>query len=313
MRFSVIIPLYNKAPYVRKTLESAIGQTFDDYEIVVVDDGSSDGSAEIAEEILKSGGKSFQLIRQKNSGVSAARNVGINISNGEFICFLDGDDWWDCSFLNEIDTLILQYPDSGLYCTNYYYVHNGKNTVKLDIPYGPFNYCKEYARTQCMSATSSSTCIKKDILNETGGFKTSLKLGEDFDLWIRVALKYGSVINDKPLAYYNNDLPSSDRATHHLHKPESHMLWNLDYLSYEEKINPDYKQLIDNLRVYSLFPYFLSPEYHDMAKKELGKVDWSKQPDKKKSLYLKPLWYLRIRQKTLTYGSKIKKWIIKHI
>lgn len=308
MKFSVMVPLYNKEPYVEKALRSVLSQTFKDYEIIVVNDGSRDNSLAVAESVL-SGVANARIINQENAGVSTARNNGIAAASGEYICFLDADDWWEPTFLEEMDGLIKEYPDAGLYCTNYYYVHNRKSVVKLDIPTGYFNYCKEYARTLCMIATSSSSSSRA-ILTEMGGFNPKLKLGEDFDLWIRIALKYGTAILNKPLVYFNNDVPVKLRATHHLHKPENHMLWNLGYLEEEEKTNPDYKQLIDNLRTYGLMSYFLSKEYHDAAQVELNKVDWSRQSPEIKSRYAKPLIYLRARYKFMSTAARIKKLII---
>lgn len=308
MRFSVVIPLYNKEPYVEKTLRSALEQTFLDYEIIVVNDGSKDGSLEVAQRVLE-GVENATIIDQENAGVSTARNNGIAATKGDNICILDADDWWEPTFLEEMGKLISEYPDAGLYCTNYYYVHNGKSTVKLDIPTGYFNYCKEYAKTLCMIATSSC-CISKSILVEMNGFKPQLKLGEDFDLWIRIALKYGTAILNKPLVYFNNDVPVNLRATHHLHKPENHMLWNLRYLEEEEKTNPDYKQLIDNLRTYGLMPYFLSKEYHNAAQAELSKVDWSRQSLKVRKEYSKPLVLLRVKRRFLSIAATIKRRLI---
>lgn len=309
MRFSVVIPLFNKEPYVEKTLKSILDQTFSDYEIIVVNDGSTDNSLAVTKRVLE-GIENATIINQENAGVSTTRNNGIKTSAGEFICFLDADDWWEPTFLEEMNKLINDYPDAGLYCTNYYYVHNGKSIVKLDIPTGYFNYCKEYARTICMSASSSSSCISRDILKEMNGFNPFLKLGEDFDLWIRIALKYGTAILNKPLVYFNNDIPVKHRATHHLHKPENHMLWNLGYLEEEERTNPDYKQLIDNLRTYGLMPYFLSKDHHNSAQAELSKVDWSRQSPKVKKEYSKPLVLLKAKHKLLSIAVTIHRWLI---
>lgn len=308
MRFSIVIPLYNKEPYVEKTLRSVLVQTFSDYEIIVVNDGSKDDSLEVAKRVLE-GVKNVTIINQENVGVSTARNNGIAVAKGEYICILDADDWWEPTFLEEMNKLIQEHPEAGLYCTNYYYVHNGKSTVKLDIPTGYFNYCKEYARTLCMIATSSC-CCNKAILVEMNGFKPYLKLGEDFDLWIRIALKYRTAILNKSLVYFNNDVPVNLRATHHLHKPENHMLWNLGYLEEEEKTNPDYKQLIDNLRTYGLMPYYLSREYHSAAQTELAKVDWSKQNPQIRKEYSRPMLYLRIKRRILSLAVAIKRLLI---
>jgi len=105
MRFSVIIPLYNKAPYVAKAIGSVLTQTFTDFELAIVDDGSKDNSAQIAERAIE-GCDNCRLIRQENAGVSMARNNGVSLSQGEYLCFLDADDWWAPTFLEEMSKLI---------------------------------------------------------------------------------------------------------------------------------------------------------------------------------------------------------------
>ena len=138
------------------------------------------------------------------------------------------------------------------------------------------------------------------------GFPKGIKLGEDFMLWIRIALKYKVAFLNKPLAYYNQDVDVANRGTNHLHRPEAHMLWNLGFLDEEEQTNPDYKQLIDKLRVNGLFYHYLSPEYHQAAELELEKVDWDKQPAKVRRQYHQPLPLLRLIVAAKKLGSKIK-------
>ena len=92
MRFSVIIPLYNKGPYISKALASVIAQTFRDFELIVVDDGSTDDSFKEAQSVLENTDVKHQLIRQENAGVSMARNNGARLASGDYICFLDADD-----------------------------------------------------------------------------------------------------------------------------------------------------------------------------------------------------------------------------
>lgn len=306
MRFSAVIPLYNKEPYIEKSLKSVICQTFRDFELIVVNDGSTDSSEEIAEKTLATSNIDYKIINKENGGVSSARNLGIEKAKGEYVCFLDADDWWEPNFLERIDWLIRNYPDAGLYCSNYYYVHNGKSVVKLDISTGYFNYCREYARTLCMSATSSSACVKKAILVKFGGFKTNLKLGEDFDLWVRIALNYGTSIVNEPLASYYNDVPVNIRATHHLFEPQSHILWNLRDLEQIETSNQDYKRLIDRLRVYGLLPYYLNKKYHDIALNELNKVNWSLISDKEKRPYRKPIWIIKTERNFFRMSAIVK-------
>ncbi len=312
MRFSVIIPLYNKAPYAAKAIGSVLAQTFTDYELIVVDDGSKDDSAEIAAKAIE-GRENCYLIRQENAGVSVARNNGVAASQGEYLCFLDADDWWDARFLVEMAKLIAEFPDAGIYGTGYTIVNETKRKTRVanigveeGFEKGYINYCEAYYKTMYMPLTSISVAIPRPVFDAMGGFPKGIKLGEDFLLWIRIALKHKVAFLNKPLAYYNQDVDVANRGGGKLHKPEEHMLWNLDFLSEEERINPDYKQLVDNLRTYGLLPYYLSKEYHEATKQELDKVDWSRQPIKVVKLYKQPLFVLRCRQGLLKFGSVVK-------
>ncbi len=309
-RFSVIIPLYNKAPYVGKTVESVLGQTFGDYELIIVDNGSNDGSHEIVAAFTDHRIKIVRL--EENVGVSNARNKGVAMASAPIVTFLDADDWWEPTFLEEMAGLIERHPDAGIYGTGYYIVKNGKKRlapigVDEGFAEGEINYCAVYAKTLCMPLTSITVAMPKAVFNETGGFKPHLKLGEDFDLWIRIALKHKVVFLNKPLCNYNQDVDVTYRGTHHLRDPKEHMLWNLDYLETEEKTNADYKQLIDNLRTYSLLPYLLTKQYRSAARQELAKVDWSRQPANTARLYRLPVGILRLRRFALLTGVKIKK------
>lgn len=316
MTFSVIIPLYNKSPYVRKTVESVLRQTFDDYELVIIDNGSNDGSSEIVASFTD---PRIRIVRlEENVGVSNARNKGVELSTAPYITFLDADDWWEPTFLEEMRGLIERHPDAGIYGTGYYIVKNSKKRlapIGVDEGFieGEINYCAVYAKTLCMPLTSISVAIPRAVFDESGGFKPHLKLGEDFDLWIRIALRHKAVFLNKPLSNYNQNVDVTYRGTHHLRDSKEHMLWNLGYLETEEKINPDYKQLIDDLRTYSLLPYLLTKQYRSAARQELAKVDWGQQPIKTRRLYQKSILYLKLRMQFLKLGSKVKQSIIKHV
>lgn len=309
-RFSVIIPLYNKAPYVGKTVESVLGQTFGDYELIIIDNGSNDGSHEVVAAFTDHRIKIVRL--EENVGVSNARNKGVAMASAPIVTFLDADDWWEPTFLEEMAGLIERHPDAGIYGTGYYIVKNGKKRlapigVDEGFEEGEINYCAVYAKTLCMPLTSITVAMPKAVFDETGGFKPHLKLGEDFDLWVRIALKHKTVFLNKPLSNYNQDVDVTYRGTHHLRDPKEHMLWNLGYLEPEEKTNADYKQLIDNLRTYSLLPYLLTKQYRSAARQELAKVDWSRQPANTARLYRLPVGILRLRRFALLTGVKIKK------
>ena len=317
--FSVIIPLYNKAAYVEKAIRSVAAQTFREFEVIVVDDGSTDDGMEIVQRLIAvlsppKGG--FRGASQLNSGVSTARNNGVALANYPYICFLDADDWWAPTYLEEMKQMIDEFPDAGIYGSSYYIVKNGRERpaaigVEPGFVKGTINYCRVYARTLIMPICIGTAVIPKAIFDEQKGFKTTLKLGEDFDLWIRIALRHKVALLNKPLAYYNQDVELKNRAIGKLQNPAIHMLWNIDYLEKEETSHPELKQLLDNLRTYSLFPYYISREYHQDAELLLKKVDWTKQPARITRKYKYPVFFLRIYSKFMSLGSKYKQILIR--
>jgi glycosyltransferase involved in cell wall biosynthesis len=323
-RFSVIMPLFNKAPYVKKALDSIVTQSFKDLECIIIDDGSTDNSAAICEDFINSLTPSFinsiRVIRQPNSGVAAARNNGVMASHGQFVCFLDADDWWEPEMLEEMDRLIKEYPDAGLYATNYVYFKPGKTHVALNLERGYMNYPEAYLHGE-MPVWTGAVCMPRKVFNEMGGFPKGIKLGEDFLLWAKTALHYKVAFCEKALAYYNNDVPAHLRATRNLHAPEHNMLFHLDEI--EHIINDQYKmtndqsaawtQLLDKLHISGLLDYWLSEEYHDAAAAELKKVDWDKQPRKAKAQYEKPIWLLKVKRRFMQVGSFCKQKLIRLI
>lgn len=316
MRFSVIVPLYNKGPYVHKAIRSALMQTTNDYELVIVDDGSKDASAENAEKAIE-GRSNCRLIRQENMGVSAARKNGVAASHGDYLCFLDADDWWEPTFLEEMAKLIDAYPEAGIYGTNYTIVNETKHKTriaKIDVEdgfeKGYINYCQAYARTMYMPLWTGAVCVPRGVFDEMGGFPKGIKLGEDFVLWIHIALKYKVAFLNKPLSFYNQDVEAANRGVGHLYAPNEHMLWNLADLEPLENSDDDYKNLIDALRVSALMPYYLSKEHRQAALSELNKVDWERQPESIKREYKRPIGLLKVKQSLLKIGSVFKQKII---
>ena len=314
MFFSVIIPLFNKAPYIKKALDSVLEQSFRDFELIVVDDGSTDDSYDIAKDTLDGFKGRHQLVYQDNAGVSTARNNGVASAHGDYLCFLDADDWWAPNYLERMAWLIKEYPEAGIYGTNYYYVKNGRQKICItNAETGIINFCKVYSEGMAMPLTSITVSLRPRVFEEFGGFKPNLKLGEDFDLWISISLKYKVAFLNEPLAYYNQDSASEWRGTRQMQEPRFHMLWNLQHLEEEEKRNPDYKALIDNLRTYGLLPYYISNHYRDSARQELSKVNWSNQPKKMRLLYKIPVPLLKCRRTLLKTGSMVKQAILKHL
>jgi len=317
--FSVIIPLYNKASYIEKAIRSVAAQTCRDFELIVIDDGSKDGGFEIAKKLLAAltpplGG--WGATCQSNQGVSTARNNGVKLAKYDYIAFLDADDWWATTYLEEMKNLIGQYPEAGIYASSYYKVKNGKHIqanigVGEGFQQGLINYFQVYAKTLWMPLWTGATVIKKNVFHENNGFKPTLKLGEDFDLWARVAIQYPVVFLNKPLAYYNQDVEQANRAIGtKLHKPQEHMLFALRELYETEKPDSDLKQLMDALRVYGLFPYYLNKSTRKEALEQLARVDWSKQSAATyRQYYRTPVWLLILKRNIIQLAWKLKQKI----
>lgn len=305
--FSVIIPLYNKAPYVAKAIESVLGQTYRDFEVIVIDDGSIDQSLEVAKTFEN---KSITIVSQPNSGVSTARNNGVKLAKYPYICFLDADDWWHPTFLEEMKRLITDFPDAGIYGSGYYIVKNGQERIApIGVPQGfergIIDYCEVYAKTLCMPLTSISVAIPKHIFDEEEGFKSKLKLGEDFDLWIRIILKHKAILVNKPLAYYNQDVEVNNRAIgSRFYKPEEHMLFS-NYGDFMH--NEGFRFLFERLALYGLLSYYLNDVNKLEVYRILSEINWNKHEHKYLLYYKKfPRWAVKVWFRIIKKLSIIK-------
>ena len=204
IKVSVIIPVYNKQDYIKRTINSVLNQTYKNFEIIVVDDGSTDNSLKAIKQIKD---KRIKVFAQKNLGVSNARNKGIKQAKGNYIAFLDADDEFLPKYLETIAKLIIKYPGNSFFGTAFKKIFNNN---KKDIC--TFSTKKDFIIKDFISALAdnekffvhiSSVVIKKEVFNEIGYFYShSLKflLGativEDFDLFIRIAYKYPLVYSE---------------------------------------------------------------------------------------------------------------------
>lgn len=313
--FSVIIPLYNKAPYIHKTVESVLGQTFGDFELIIVDNGSNDGSSEIVSQFNDPRLAVHRL--EENVGVSNARNIGVGQSSAPFITFLDADDWWEPTFLEEMKGLIERHPGAGIYGTGYYIVKNGKKRVAPigvdeDFTEGEINYCQVYAKTLCMPLTSISVAMPRAVFDGAGGFPPNIKLGEDFILWVHVALKHPVVLLNKPLSNYNQDVDASFRGTHNKrYDPDTFMTFHFDQFSLEEEKNPDLKVLLDRIRVYTLMVFRKNNLYPERVKREITKVNFANVDSIYKFYYKAPYCIVKVYLETINTLVKIKQLLTK--
>lgn len=203
---SVIIPLYNKERQIHATLESVLRQSYSDYEIVVVDDGSTDGSAAAVKSVQDT---RLRLIHQENGGVSAARNRGIREARGEYVAFLDADDLWDPDFLKTLQHLAELYPECSVYACNYDFVSpdgTHRPTIIRRLPFtGEHGILSNYFEVASCShppVCSISLMVKKEAMQAIGGFPEGIKSGEDLLTWAKLACHYRIAYHKQTLAHF---------------------------------------------------------------------------------------------------------------
>lgn len=209
--FSVIIPAYNAAPYIQHSINSVLAQTVTDFEIVVVDDGSTDDTKVVVSSITD---PRIRYVYQENGGVSAARNTGIQNANGDYICFLDADDLWKPHHLETVSRLTEKFPQCRVYLTGYeIQLHNGEtirkgcpeagadiqsdNVFRLIWKYGYFIH------------TNSIAC-KASVFDTVGLFEVGVKNSEDDDMWYRLFSYYSAAITNEVTTTY---IRENSRAT----------------------------------------------------------------------------------------------------
>lgn len=203
---SVVIPLYNKKPFIGQAIRSALGQSTPPIEVLIVDDGSVDGGRELVEELAASaGGERIRLVAQANAGVSAARNRGIAEARGEFVAFLDADDWWAPGFLDGALAALAANPDSGA-AFGAVTEHSSRGERSLmpayDKPVVIADYPAWFMRHRGHGLWSSNTVARRSLVLRCGGFPLGLQNGEDTDTWFRLSFQAPVVYAPAALAYY---------------------------------------------------------------------------------------------------------------
>ena len=209
MKISVVIPLYNKKDSIVDTIKTVLNQTVLPDEIIIVNDGSTDGSDKIVSKLEH---PLVRLIYQNNSGVSVARNTGVDKAKHEWVAFLDADDIWNVDYLKEIKALAKKYPNSNVLATAYLMEdYKGNQTpIKLNkISFkGDIGILTNYFEVASCSHPplwSSAIVIKKEALQEINGFPLGIKSGEDLLTWAKLAIKNEIAYNLKALAVFVQD------------------------------------------------------------------------------------------------------------
>ena len=271
---SVIIPLYNKEKSITTTLESVLAQTYTDFEVVIVNDGSTDNSLAVCEDFINSLtpslANSIHVFSKTNGGVSSARNLGIEKSGGEYIAFLDADDRWEPEFLAAMVRLINNYPYASLYGLGYGWIRDGQQISRIGenmrgiIPNDG---------SWLMRFWTSTCCAPKSAIQKVGLFNEHLTHGEDLDMWWRLMLNGDAVFdNTKEYAYYIED--AENRAMHRVPPIEHHVVSVIDQYVEARMKNSAFRMAFDKQMTYFLYPYLFTSD-KDEARCLAKNLDYS--------------------------------------
>ncbi|HMK07361.1 MAG TPA: glycosyltransferase family 2 protein [Flavobacterium sp.] len=285
--FSVIIPLYNKENFVVATLQSVLAQSFTDFELIIINDGSTDGSEE---KIKQFDDARIRYFSTENQGASAARNFGIEHATSNYITFIDADDYWYPDFLQQMSRNISRFPEEQVFSA----------AIEIETPTSiiPAQYSIE-KKSDCQiinyfDSSSKTTAIctscavfHKSVFEKTGNFDTSIKSGQDTDLWIRIGLHYSVVFCWKILARYVFDAES-------LSKKKVTISQKLNFSKFKnlENENPKLKGFLDYNRFSLAIRCKLNGDDVNFAQ-FVNAIDIKKLSAKKKILLRLPVSILR--------------------
>lgn len=206
--FSVVIPAYNAEKFINTSVDSVLCQTYKKFELIIIDDGSTDDTRGVVEQYTDN---RIRYIYQINEGVSAARNKGILESTGEFVCFLDSDDEWKENHLEELHSLIGKYSQCGIYITGYdIRLNNGRIICKSE------QLLNRISDEQIESKNgfdvllkngyffnTNTMCCRREVFDKVGLFAVGVKNGEDDDMWYRIFSYYSVALTKKSTTIYN--------------------------------------------------------------------------------------------------------------
>lgn len=242
---SVVVPLYNKEKSITKCIESVLRQSYREIEIIVVNDGSTDMSLNRVNSLTD---ERIKVFSYSNSGVSKARNIGISQSSGDYIAFLDADDYWEKDYLLEMMDVITANPDCALFGARQYIVSSGQislsrigrlNKNRLLITDDYFKYAKD----AILFHASGIIVNKKFIVDNGLRFDERLKFGEDLDFYFSIALRSKVAFNPKPLTYYS--LIAENRAMSRKKAFDERLIGNLPKYAKYYACNPSFRDFLN--------------------------------------------------------------------
>lgn len=285
--FSIVIPLFNKENFIENTLKSVLYQTYSHFEIIIINDGSTDKSEE---KVLAFNDNRIRYFTKENGGASTARNFGIQKANSEYLTFLDADDYWYPTFLEEMLECITSKRSYKVFAAAIE-IQTSKKTFPASYSiakkekYEVVNYFK--ASLQYSAICTSAAVFHSSVFDTVGEFDTRIKSGQDTDMWIRIGLHYPIVFSWKILARYVYD-PKSLSKNKQLNSEK--MLF--DKFIEEEKKHTELKTFLD-LNRYALAIKCKLTNENALYKTYYDGINFKKLPLKKIILLHLPAFVLR--------------------
>lgn len=284
MPISIVIPLYNKARSIEQTIRCIQVQTVNDYEIVIVDGYSKDGSLEIVQRLAKEDPRIHIYMQENRHGVTPARNESVQHAQYDYIAFMDADDYWEPTYLETLTRLITDFPEAGIYGIGYGTMMGKKKIINHQssisnnfrglLPENPW-------RAWGCPFWTSATAISKKAFEKVGGFDNRIIYGEDIDLWYRIMLQFrGAFDGTQTLAYYRVD--AENRACNHVFPLHIHIPYYIDKYKADRDANAEFRKFFDIQVLYRLFPYCFEKQYRKDVRHILQQIDWKQQ---KRSMY----------------------------
>lgn len=310
--FSVIIPLYNKQNAIAKTLQSIVLQTYENYEIIVIDDGSTDGSFAMVKQFFNANlNVESRIIYKENGGVCSARNVGVKEAKYNYIALLDADDLWERNYLEEQVKLINDFPEAKMWGVNYAETYFGEiaREVPTGLPKSYRGYVDDYFQMKGRVSDlfhSSAVVIKKEIFEQVGYFDERIKYAEDNDMWFRIIATNKVAFYDKYLVKYVQD--AENRAMNHQRELKYFLPFYVDkYRDEIFKSNTIFYRWINCWCAIHLRKYFFEEikGQREDAIVAVKKLDYTVIPKKYKYLYRLPYLFACLLNKFDIFYHKL--------
>lgn len=271
---SIIVPVYNKELYIKDTINSILKQTFKNFELLLINDGSTDNSLPIIKSFKDN---RIKIININNSGVSNARNVGIKNAKYKYIAFLDSDDWWHINFLTEIVDLIKIYPNYKVFATGRCRVFNSKidyysnEFLPVKNTSGVVDYIKIISK-YLPPINSSNLVLHQNVFKNAGFFKTDQKQHEDHDMWLRICVFEKIVIINKNLSFYRKNI--IDSASSKKYEYDDFLIYLKTILDVNNSLNIKRKKYFKKYYLKFVFLTFIKNKkfYNKKDLKELNKI-----------------------------------------